>query len=121
MLLLKSFYDYLDLGTYLVVESEALMKCFYYLCNRCDGLADENGLSRIQYDGTYSANMNTVNLAQDAVITIDGAIMATSSSNVFENVISGVTLSVKQEHGGESNTFSVSGYKNVKNDERFCR
>lgn len=101
-----------DLGTYLVLESEliGMDSAFAITVTDDDGLADGNGLSRIQYDTTYSANMATINLAQDAVITIDGAIMATSKTNVFENVIPGVTLSVKQEHTGAStsNKFTLT-------------
>lgn len=98
-------------GTYLVIESANIgaSGAFTISIADDDGLADANGLSRLQYDATYSANTTLVNSAQDAEIVIDSVITATSSSNTFDNVISGVTLSVNQAHStGASDTFNLS-------------
>lgn len=77
--------------------------------------ADALGLSRLSFNGVTD-NMVTVNQALDASLTIDG-ITVTSSTNVFDNVISGVsitavdknqttTLSVGQDNSAISNVVS---------------
>jgi flagellar hook-associated protein 2 len=74
-----------------------------------DGLADSSGLSRLQYDAIYSANMQQTSLAQDAKIKIDGLLEVSSETNLFENAIEGVTISVKEAHPvGESDEFTLT-------------
>ncbi|RCU44582.1 MULTISPECIES: flagellar filament capping protein FliD [Corallincola] len=74
-----------------------------------DGVADANGLSRLQYDANYSADMQEVQLAQDAKIKVDGFLEISSATNKFENAIDGVTISVKEAHPpGESDNFNLS-------------
>ncbi|GAA5213899.1 flagellar filament capping protein FliD [Corallincola platygyrae] len=74
-----------------------------------DGVADANGLSRLQYDTNYSANMQETSAAQDARIKIDGFLEVSSDTNKFEGAIEGVTISVKEAHpAGESDTFNLS-------------
>lgn len=46
--------------------------------------------------------------AQDAIITINGDIEITSSSNTIENAIDGVTLSLAKESGGSPDTLTIT-------------
>jgi len=67
-----------------------------------DGDADDTdaaGLSRLVYDtGSAVTHMSEVDAAADAQITIDGTLVVTSSSNVFEEVIDGVDITAKEVH-----------------------
>ena len=58
---------------------------------------DNAGLSRLSYT-TGATNLNQVNAAEDAQITIDGTVTVTSSTNEFSNVIDGVDLTVNKVH-----------------------
>lgn len=71
--------------------------------------SDNSGLSQLRYDATdpafdpgdpaYEAGRVTVSSpAQDAIITVDG-FEVRSSSNVFANTIPGVTLTILKESG----------------------
>lgn len=64
---------------------------------------DASGLSRLAFDSdpasaTYAENLDEIIKAADASITIDGTLVASSSSNEFADVIDGVTISVKKVH-----------------------
>ncbi|MBH0020588.1 flagellar filament capping protein FliD [Pseudoalteromonas sp. SWXJ133] len=65
---------------------------------------DNAGLSRLAFDSdpaspTYAKNLNETIKATDASITIDGTLVATSSTNEFAGVIDGVTITAKKTHG----------------------
>lgn len=67
---------------------------------------DNNGLSRLAFDSdpasaTYAENLNETIKATDASITIDGTLVATSSTNEFVDVIDGVTINAKKAHGAD--------------------
>ena len=59
---------------------------------------DTSGLSRLAFDSAGVKNVDEITAAQDASITIDGTLSATSSSNTFADVINGVTITVKKAH-----------------------
>ncbi|GAB0109619.1 flagellar filament capping protein FliD [Pseudoalteromonas distincta] len=64
---------------------------------------DTSGLSSLAYDPdtlstTYAENLTETTKAADASITIDGTLVATSSTNEFADVIEGVTITAKKIH-----------------------
>ncbi|PHR81484.1 MAG: flagellar hook protein FliD [Colwellia sp.] len=60
---------------------------------------DNLGLSRLAYDPALPVtNLTQVDAAADAKITIDGTLVVTNSTNVFENVIDGVDITAKKSH-----------------------
>ncbi len=64
---------------------------------------DNSGLSRLAYDPdsaspTFAKNLNEVNVAKDAKITIDGTLVVTNSTNEFVDAIDGVTITAKKIH-----------------------
>ena len=68
-------------------------------------------LSELHYDPADlpNSNLTELNAAQDAQITIDGAVTITSSNNDFENAIEGVSLTVKKVHDvGEDSTMAIT-------------
>ena len=85
------------------------------------GNTDLSGLSRLAYDSdttstTYAENLNEVTAATDASITIDGTLVASSSTNEFKDVIEGVTINAKKMHGTDdvlSKAFISENNKNI--------
>lgn len=90
-----------------------------------DDLADANntdnsGLSRLAYDpdinsATYAKNLSETTKASDASITIDGTLTATSSTNVFANVIDGITITAKKSHGVDDDSSKAKVTENNNN------
>ena len=83
---------------------------------------DNNGLSRLAYDAeplspTFATNMTELSEAQDAKITIDGTLVVTSTTNKFDNVIDGVDITVKKEHGVDDDLSRVTLSENNANIE----
>jgi flagellar hook-associated protein 2 len=81
---------------------------------------DALGLSRLAYDSdtasaTYAENLNEVTAATDASITIDGTLVATSSTNEFKDVIEGVTINAKKMHGTDDDLSKAVITENNKN------
>lgn len=81
---------------------------------------DNVGLSRLAYDtdttsATYAVNMTETGEATDAQITIDGAIIATSSTNDFDDVIDGVDITVSQVHDVDDSASQISIAENNSN------
>ncbi|MBA53315.1 MAG: hypothetical protein CMK89_02565 [Pseudomonadales bacterium] len=64
---------------------------------------DNNGLSSF-----INANMSEKSLAQDAELLIDDEYTVTSSSNVFDNAIQGVTINAVAVSSGTNDTLTVS-------------
>jgi len=70
---------------------------------------DNLGLSRLAYDPSSSvSNLSEVTQALDAQITIDGTLVVTNSTNVFENVIDGVDITAKKTHGVDDDISQIS-------------
>lgn len=81
---------------------------------------DMTGLSRLAYDSdtasaTYAENLNEVTAATDASITIDGTLVATSSTNQFKDVIEGVTINAKKMHGTDDDLSKATITENNNN------
>lgn len=81
---------------------------------------DMTGLSRLAYDSdtasaTYAENLNEVTAATDASITIDGTLVATSSTNEFKDVIEGVTINAKKMHGNDDDLSKATITENNNN------
>jgi flagellar hook-associated protein 2 len=74
--------------------------------------SDNLGLSRLAYNPDAMplaiTNLQEVNAAVDAQITIDGAIVVTNSNNVFENVIDGVDITAKQVQDVDDDISEIS-------------
>jgi flagellar hook-associated protein 2 len=73
---------------------------------------DNLGLSRLAYDPaalpTAVTNLTQVNEALDAQITIDGTLVVTNSTNVFEDVIDGVDITAKKNHEVDDDISQIS-------------
>ncbi|WP_105190535.1 flagellar filament capping protein FliD [Pseudoalteromonas sp. T1lg48] len=81
---------------------------------------DANGLSRFAYDAdasspTFAQNLTQTVAAQDASITIDGTIVATSSTNEFNGVIDGIDIEVKKAHGVDDDISQLKVRENNSN------
>ncbi|OUS29692.1 hypothetical protein A9Q99_08435 [Gammaproteobacteria bacterium 45_16_T64] len=73
------------------------------VANDADGDdTDDSGISKF-----INANLNSIDTATDASITVDG-FTATSSTNVFTGVIAGVTLSAVSADPGNTHTLTVA-------------
>jgi len=59
---------------------------------------DVSGLSRLAFDSAGVKNVDEITAAEDASITIDGTLSVTNSSNVFTDVIDGITITAKEAH-----------------------
>ncbi|GAA72932.1 flagellar filament capping protein FliD [Pseudoalteromonas sp. BSi20439] len=84
------------------------------------GNTDLSGLSRLAYDSdttstTYAENLNEVTAATDASITIDGTLVATSSTNEFKDVIEGVTINAKKTHNADDDLSKATITENNNN------
>ncbi len=81
--------------------------------------SDTSGLSRLVTANLTSTanveNMNQTGEAKDAKIIIDGTIIATSSSNEFNDVIDGVDITARKLHGVDDDISKISIAENNKN------
>ena len=82
---------------------------------------DGNGLSRLAYDvsdplpANHTTNLTQVSAALDAQITIDGTLVVTNSTNVFEDVIDGVDITAKKLHSVDDDISQISFSANNSN------
>ncbi len=82
---------------------------------------DNLGLSRLAYDVSDPDPLNhikslaEVTEALDAQITIDGTLVVTNSTNVFENVIDGVDITAKKLHDVDDDISQISFSENNAN------
>ncbi|MBH0050365.1 MULTISPECIES: flagellar filament capping protein FliD [unclassified Pseudoalteromonas] len=82
---------------------------------------DTGGLSRLAYDvsdadpANHTTNLTEVNAAQNAQITIDGALTVSSNTNEFSNVIDGVDINVKKLHDIDDDISDISVTENNNN------
>jgi len=82
---------------------------------------DNLGLSRLAYDVSdplpinHITNLAEVKPALDAQITIDGTLVVTNSTNVFENVIDGVDITAKKMHDIDDDISQISFSANNSN------
>ncbi|MBH0042947.1 flagellar filament capping protein FliD [Pseudoalteromonas sp. SWXJZ10B] len=76
---------------------------------------DMNGLSALAFDAEGVQNSTEIIEAKDASITIDGTLTVSSSTNKFENVIDGITLTAKKVHDEDDDISDVSVTENNNN------
>lgn len=71
---------------------------------------DTNGLSRLVYDKAVTENLSNTQDAADAIITVDGVADINRDTNVIDDVIQGVTLTIESAPGAPDNeaTLTVS-------------
>lgn len=83
--------------------------------------SDNLGLSRLAYDVSdpdplnHIKNLAEVDKAVDAQITIDGTLVASSSTNEFKNVIDGVDITAKKTHDVDDDISQISFSENNSN------
>ena len=72
--------------------------------------SDTTGLSRLVYDQGITTNMSNTQSSADAIITVDGVSNIKRSSNVIDDVLQGVTLTLKSAPDAPDNetTLTVS-------------
>ncbi|WP_289157233.1 flagellar filament capping protein FliD, partial [uncultured Pseudoalteromonas sp.] len=82
---------------------------------------DVGGLSRLAYDvsdadpANHTTNLTEVNAAQNAQITIDGTLIASSSTNEFKSVIDGVDITAKKTQGIDDDVSTLTVKENNNN------
>jgi flagellar hook-associated protein 2 len=71
---------------------------------------DMNGLSRLVYDKAFTENLSNTRDAADSIITVDGVADITRGTNVIDDVIQGVTITLKSAPEAPDNeaTLTVS-------------
>jgi flagellar hook-associated protein 2 len=79
---------------------------------------NNNGLSRLAFDSSAGIeNSEEVIQATDASITIDGRLTVSSSSNTFDDVIDGITITVNKSHSIDDDVSNLSVTENNDNIE----
>lgn len=79
---------------------------------------NNNGLSRLAFDSSAGIeNSEEVIQATDASITIDGRLTVSSSSNTFDDVIDGITITVNKSHSIDDDVSNLSVTENNNNIE----
>jgi flagellar hook-associated protein 2 len=114
-----------DAGQHLIMTSKetgVANKITTTVIDTSDGNNIDNlGLSRLAYDVSdpeplnHTKNLAEVTEALDAQITIDGTLVVTSSTNVFEDVIDGVDITAKKLHGVDDDISKISFSENNAN------
>jgi flagellar hook-associated protein 2 len=74
---------------------------------------DTTGLSRLVFDASGTQNMDETQSAADAIITVDGVADIRRSTNVIDDVIEGVTLTLESAPDALDNTTSLSITRNT--------
>jgi flagellar hook-associated protein 2 len=76
---------------------------------------DTNNLSRLVYEAEGTKNLENTQTAEDSMITVDGVSNISRDTNTIDDVIEGVTITLKDVHpaldpgpGFESDTLTVS-------------
>jgi flagellar hook-associated protein 2 len=74
---------------------------------------DTTGLSRLVYDSGGATNMTNTQSAADAIITVDGVAGIHRSTNVMDDVIEGVTITLASAPDAPDNTSTLSITQNT--------
>jgi flagellar hook-associated protein 2 len=77
------------------------------------GISQFNSVN--QSSTTNIENMSEVDVATDAKITIDGTIVVYNSTNVFDSVIDGITITANKKHGVDDDNSKVTVSEDNKN------
>jgi flagellar hook-associated protein 2 len=113
-----------DDGQHLVLTSKetGLSNAIKVMVQDGDGNDTDNvGLSRLAYDVSdpdplnHITNLSEVSKALDAQITIDGTLVVTNSTNVFEEVIDGVNITARKLHSVDDDISQIKFSENNSN------
>lgn len=113
-----------DDGQHLVLTSKetGLSNSIKVTVQDGDGNDTDNvGLSRLAYDVSdpdplnHINNLSEVTKALDAQITIDGTLVVTNGTNEFKDVIDGVDVTVKKQHGVDDDDSKINVSENNSN------
>jgi len=74
---------------------------------------DTTGLSQLVYDEGGTTHMTNTQSAADAIITVDGVADIQRSTNVIDDVIEGVTLTLESAPGAPDNASTLSITRNT--------
>ena len=74
---------------------------------------DTNGLSRLVYDKAVTENLTNTQDAADAIITVDGVADIHRDSNIIDDVIQGVTLTLESAPAAPDNQATVTVSRNT--------
>ena len=74
---------------------------------------DTNGLSRLVYDKAVTENLTNTQDAADAIITVDGVADIHRNSNIIDDVIQGVTLTLESAPAAPDNQATVTVSRNT--------
>ena len=69
---------------------------------------DTNGLSQLVYDSPSTTNMTELQAATNAIIEVDSQTITSTSSNIFADVITGVTITAVKEDIGNTHDLNVT-------------
>jgi flagellar hook-associated protein 2 len=69
---------------------------------------DTNGLSRLVYDEGTTENLTETQAAANSIITVDGVPNINRASNTIDDVITGVTISLKSDSDTDTATLTVT-------------
>ena len=69
---------------------------------------DTSGLSQLVYDSPSTTNMTELQAATNAIIEVDGQTITNTSSNIFADVITGVTITAVKEDLGNTHDLNVT-------------
>ena len=69
---------------------------------------DTNNLSRLVYDADGTENLTESQAAQDSLITVDGVSNISRDTNVIDDVIEGVTITLKSAPGSPDNVTALT-------------
>lgn len=72
-----------------------------------DDVSDGNHTDNLGLSRLVSGNLTEVDTAADAQITIDGAIVVTSSTNEFNDVIDGIDITAKKVQGVDDDSSQI--------------
>lgn len=75
--------------------------------------SDTTGLSRLVYEQGATTNMTNTQSATDAIITVDGVADIHRSTNVVDDVIEGITLTLASAPAAPDNAISLSVTRNT--------
>lgn len=69
---------------------------------------DMNGLSRLVYDKAVTENLSNTRHAADSIISVDGVADITRSTNVIDDVIQGVTITLESAPAAPDNETTLT-------------
>lgn len=74
---------------------------------------DTNGLSRLVYDKDVTVNLANTQTAADSIITVDGVADINRDTNVIDDVIQGVTITIESAPSAPDNEATLTVSRNM--------